>query len=196
MAADPDDRSGGGRPTPDDPTGDPDNPTEDPDDPTADAAVDPPDPRALQTFYGEAPDLSDIPLATHWPSVPAVDAEAEWNELRSWVEDLQGRFEHLDHHVIPPCWWRHNGHVEALCALRDHEAVSFSESAPASAPLDWLRALRDVTAVLRSWTGELACGATHQEPLARLRLTDTDGWEAHVATDTARRRQAALDSAV
>ncbi|MGH9062570.1 MAG: hypothetical protein ACRDZQ_04610 [Acidimicrobiales bacterium] len=152
--------------------------------------------QALRGVYGAAPNLGDIPAATHWPSVPAVDAGAEWEDLRSWVEALQGRFEHLDHHVIPPCWWRHNGHVEALCALRDHERVSFSETAPATAALDWLRALRDVTALLRAWAGELPCGSTHQEAPARLPPLDPKGWEAHVASDVSRRQQAAVESSV
>ena len=96
------------------------------------------------------------------------------------MEGLQQRFDHLDHHFIPACWWQHNEHVEALVALRDHEQVSFSEIAPATAPLDWFRALRDITTLLRAWTADLAC----------------DGWDEHIAADIAKREQAAIDDSL
>ncbi len=113
-------------------------------------------------------DFPDIPTPTHWPH-SRQPTPSEWEELRAWVEELCGRFAHLDHHVIPRCWWRHNEHVEALAALRDHERSSFSDTAPATAPLDWFRALRDIAALLRAWTAEPGCGATHQPPPAALR---------------------------
>ena len=129
----------------------------------------------------------DIPAATHWPSLDRKKAAQEWEQPRGWVEELRRRFEFLDHHVIPYCWWRHNGHVEALAALRDHERVSFTELAPATAPLDWLRALRDTAAVLRSWTADLACGSVHQEPTPHSPPFDQDEWHGHVDADLAAR---------
>jgi hypothetical protein len=141
-------------------------------------------------------DADDFPAATHWPSLPAVDAEEAWADLRTWVDELQDRFSHLDHHVIPACWWLHNEHVEALCALRDHEQVSYAEAAPASAPVDWLRALRDITDLLRTFTRELSCAAAHQDPHPRLRSTNGEDWRDFVAADVARRHQAAIDGAV
>jgi hypothetical protein len=113
------------------------------------------------------PDLDDIPSATHWPSLTKDKAELEWRELRDWVEHLQQRFSHLDHHAIPPCWWQHNEQVEALAALRDHERVSYLPAAPATAPVEWMRALRDIETLLRSWAAEYPCGAAHKEPPAR-----------------------------
>lgn len=145
---------------------------------------------------GGAPGLDEVPAATHWPSIPAVDAEAEWNDLRAWVEQLLERFAQLDHHVVPACWWRHNEHVEALSALRDHETVSYSDTAPATGPMEWLRALRDVTALLRAWTSELSCGATHQPTPTRLRVAGDDGWDAFAAADLEQRRQAAIRTAL
>jgi len=133
------------------------------------------------------PELVEIPPATHWPSLSAADVGREWEELLAWVKALQARFAHLDHHVITPCWWRHNEVVEALVALRDHERVSFSDAAPATAPVEWFRALRDIGALLRSWTTELACGAAHQEPPIPLRPTDPEEWLSHVAADVERR---------
>ncbi len=109
--------------------------------------------------------MDEIPTATHWPSIPADDHAAAWAELRDWVEGLQQRFDHLDQHFIPAGWWRHNEHVEALVALRDHEWVSFSEIAPATAPLDWFRARRDITTLLRTWTAELACDTPNSRDL-------------------------------
>jgi hypothetical protein len=133
------------------------------------------------------PALDDIPSATHWPSLPVGKAAYEWRSLRTWVDRLQARFAHLDHHVIPSCWWRHNEHVEALAALRDHERVSYLPTSPATAPVEWMRALRDIASLLRSWTAEYPCGASHQEPPSRLRQPLTDGWNEHVADDVASR---------
>ena len=133
------------------------------------------------------PDLDDIPSATHWPSLTTDKAELEWQELREWVEQLQQRFSHLDHHVIPPCWWQHNEHVEALAALRDHERVSYLPAAPATAPVEWMRALRDIETLLRSWAAEYPCGGAHQEPPARLCRGQFDGWKDFVARDVGRR---------
>jgi hypothetical protein len=136
----------------------------------------------------------DIPAATHWPSLDRDKAAREWEELRGWVAHLRRRFESLDHHVIPYCWWRHNGHVEVLVALRDHERVSFAELAPATAPLDWLRALRDTAALLRSWTGDLPCGAVHQPPITQSAPFDREEWSRHVAADLADRPQTQADT--
>lgn len=100
-----------------------------------------------------ADDYGDIATPTSWPRVRA-DAAGEWQELAAWVERLCRRFAHLDYHVVPRCWWRHNDHVEALVALRDHERASFADTAPATAPVDWFRAMRDMAALLRAWTGD------------------------------------------
>lgn len=135
-------------------------------------------------------DEIDIPAPTHWADIPAEAAPQAWAELRAWAEQLRERF-CLDHHVLPACWWRHNPHVEALAALRDHEAASYLDTAPATAPVDWLRALRDVTALLRAWTGELGCDATHR-PGPDTTITsasfDEAGWAAYLQADTSRRR--------
>jgi hypothetical protein len=138
--------------------------------------------------------LDDVPSATHWPTIPADKAAGAWKELRHWVRQLQARFSHLDHHVIPACWWRHNEHVEALAALRDHERVSYAVTAPATAPVEWMRALRDIEALLRAWTAEYACGSAHQEARTILRQPDESGWAAHLERDLARRRKAERDS--
>jgi hypothetical protein len=156
--------------------------------------------RRLEGVFGELafgpyedPDLEELPGATYWPEIPAVDAAAKWEELRAWVEKLQGRFSHLDHHVVPRCWWRHNEHVEALSALRDHECSSFAETAPATAPVDWFRALRDVTALLRAWTGELACGAVHQDSRDHTNPPVEEECERLVRADIELRQRGAID---
>jgi len=134
------------------------------------------------------PPLDDVPTATHWPSLPAIKAADSWEELRSWVRQLEERFPHLDHHAIPPCWWLHNEHVEALAALRDHERVSYAATAPATSPVEWMRALRDIEALLRAWTAEHPCGSAHQEP-RRLRPRNESGWSEHVRADVLRRSE-------
>ncbi len=138
-------------------------------------------------------DLDEIPGATHWPEMPVVAVAAQWEDLREWVEQLQERFSHLDNHVVPRCWWRHNEHVEALSALRDHERSSFAATAPATALVDWFRALRDVTALLRSWTADLCCGAAHQDPPTRSSLPVETEWERFVQADVERRLERESD---
>jgi hypothetical protein len=138
----------------------------------------------------------EIPAATHWPSIPVVDLAGEWTELRAWVIELKVRFDSVDHHVVPDCWWQHNEHVEALAALRDHERASFSDMAPATAPVDWFRAFRDITALLRSWTGLGGCGGTHTSLPAPNRPDDEDAFAERVQADVEARQRAAADGAV
>lgn len=141
-------------------------------------------------------DLADIPSATSWPAITSTDAGLAWDELLAWVTALQERFTHIDHHVVPHCWWRHNGHVELLVALRDHERSSFSTSAPATAPMDFFRAFRDATAMLRTFTAELPCARAHEEQTVRPRPIATEEWESFVAADVARRQEREIKSAV
>lgn len=106
------------------------------------------------------------------------------------------RFPHLDHHIIPRCWFRHNGHVEALVALRDHERVDFDDDVPGTAAVDWHRAFRDIEARLREWTGQLACGATHEPRAPQPRLLDPDDWDRFVMEDVRRREHQAIKHAL
>ncbi|MHB1740503.1 MAG: hypothetical protein ACYCXA_13715 [Actinomycetes bacterium] len=152
----------------------------------------------LRQVLGDAYDdgeLADVPAPTHWPAIPAGDAATEWEALAAWVETLCARFAHLDHHVIPRCWWHHNEHVEALAALRDHERSSFAATAPATAALDWLRAVRDVATLLKAWTTEAGCGTAHQDPPVPLRSVDRVEWERHVQGDVRRRLEREIDQA-
>jgi hypothetical protein len=143
------------------------------------------------------PTDEEIPAATHWPSIPVADASQEWGELRAWVAELKIRFDSVDHHVVPRCWWRHNEHVEALSALRDHERASFSDMAPATAPMEWFRALRDITALLRAWTGLSGCGGTHTPPpTPHLPGDDSEDFVEHVKTDVEARATSTATKAV
>jgi hypothetical protein len=133
------------------------------------------------------PEQDSGPL--YWPDLTALEAGREWGDLRAWVEELVVRFPHLDHHAIPRCWFRHNGHVEALAALRDHERVAFDGSAPGTAAVDWHRAFRDIEARLREWTGQLACGATHEPRVPRRRFDVADEWNRFVNEDMRHRER-------
>jgi hypothetical protein len=68
-------------------------------------------------------------------------------DLRVWVERLVDRFA-IDIRAVPPCWEQHNGIVEALSALRDHERGSYAADADPRSAVDWLRALREVRGLL------------------------------------------------
>ena len=138
-------------------------------------------------------DLDEITGPIHWPDLSADEAAQEWAALRTWVERLTARFSHLDHHVIPRCWFLHNGHVEALSALRDQERVNYGETAPGTAGVDWHRALRDIEARLREWTAQLACGATHEVRTHQVRSLDSDEWDHFVNDDVTDRENKAVN---
>jgi hypothetical protein len=56
--------------------------------------------------------------------------------------------------------------------------------------------MRDITTLLRSWTAELACGATHQDPAIHDPPVNNGQWERHVAADVAHRQQTSIDRSV
>ena len=88
-------------------------------------------------------------------------------DLRIWVERLADRFS-LDVRVIPPCWEQHNGHVEALAALRDYERASYATDSDARSAVDWLRALREVRMLLMELAALTQCNAhQHRGPPSR-----------------------------
>ena len=140
--------------------------------------------------------LDDITGPMHWPSLSPDEAAREWPDLRSWVERLMARFSNLDHHVIPRCWFLHNGHVEALAALRDQERVNYGVTAPGTAGVDWHRAFRDVEARLREWTAQLACGAIHEARARQRQPTPLVEWDAFIEKDVERRGRRAIDRAL
>lgn len=112
-------------------------------------------------LYG--PGFGELASPVHWPSLTEEEHEGRTGELRDWVDQLVARFA-LDTRVIPPCWLRHNGMVETLSALRDHERASYADSAPATAAVDWVRALRDVESLLRDLAGKTQCTAQIHRP--------------------------------
>lgn len=128
----------------------------------------------------------------HWPSLPAPVAEDAWAQLREWVEDLVDRFA-LDTRTVPPCWFRHNGLVEVLNALRVHEQACFAPTAPQSAAMDWLRALREAEYRLAECAGRTQCSTREHrpDPVRTWSTSDID-WDAFVAADIAAREQAAI----
>jgi hypothetical protein len=128
-----------------------------------------------------------LPHPIHWPSLTAEEAEHEWDELRHWVERLRARFPNLTR--LPDCWWQHNDLVEVLAALRDYERASFSPTAPATAAVEWQRALRDMEIRIEIWIKRFTCtvpgrGHTFPDPID----VTPDGWGEHVRRDVYRRR--------
>lgn len=106
---------------------------------------------------------------THLPSLTTGERQRfVADQLTPWVEQLVKRFD-LDIRVVPPCWANHNGMVEALSALRDHERACFSETAAPTAALDWFRALHEIEARLVSQGAATRCSITeHRENPAAL----------------------------
>ena len=94
----------------------------------------------------------------HWPSLTAQEAVSRMSELRDWVRLLVTRFG-LEPRTLPPCWARHPAMVEILSALRDHERASYADTAPPTAGMDWLRALREAHLLLAETGARTQCTA-------------------------------------
>jgi hypothetical protein len=94
----------------------------------------------------------------HWPSLSSDEAAHALADLRVWVDQLVDRFA-IEVRVIPPCWLQHNGMVEALTALRDHERASYADTASSTAAVDWFRALREIEARLIELASKTQCSA-------------------------------------
>ncbi len=92
----------------------------------------------------------------HWPALTAPEAASRMSELRDWVRLLVTRFG-LEPRTVPPCWARHPAMVEILSALRDHERASYADTAPPTAGMDWLRALRDAQLLLAETAARTQC---------------------------------------
>ena len=100
----------------------------------------------------------------HLPSLTEDERTDLLAQMRDWVAQLVTRF-HIDSRVIPPCWERHNGILEALCALRDLERDCFHDKAPPGAGVDWFRGFREIEARLIELASLTNCTAReHRDP--------------------------------
>jgi len=118
-----------------------------------------------EELYRRALGQLDGPI--HWPSLTADERAVRSDELRDWVERLVARFD-IDVRVIPPCWQRHDGMIESLSALRDHERASYADTASPTAAVDWLRALREVELRLHELASKTQCTAqAHRDSVLR-----------------------------
>lgn len=103
----------------------------------------------------------------HVPSLTSTERGAVMPDLRLWVDRLVDRFA-LDTRIVPPCWERHNGMVEALAALRDHERGAYAVDADPGGAVDWFRALREVRSLLTELAALTQCsGRQHRDPAPR-----------------------------
>lgn len=129
----------------------------------------------------------------HWPSVLPEDARQAWADLRAWVERLVDRYA-LDARTVPPCWFRHNGHVEALAALRDAERACFGPTASATGGMDWFRALWEIEHRLLEWSARTQCSVHEHrpDPQPAWRIDDSE-WEQFVAVDVEAREQRCVE---
>lgn len=137
---------------------------------------------------------------THWPALAADEIGAEIRGLYAWVAGLQHRFREMVR--LPACWYRHNGIVELLSALRDHERSSYADTAAPTAAFAWMMAFRDVEARLRPWVAELRCGGDpryHDLAVHAVTQPDTtlpDDLTAWITETTHAKQTAAIGAAV
>lgn len=125
---------------------------------------------------GPLPDpFGQLAGPVHLPSLTRTEREHAMGGLRDWVAQLVHRFG-IEARVIPPCWERHNGTVEALLALKDHERACYADSVSPTAAVDWLRALREVQFLLVEMNALTHCTAhEHRDPPLPLRPAATPG---------------------
>jgi hypothetical protein len=135
----------------------------------------------------ERPDDNQPPI--HWPTLGAIPAAREWTVLGTWVDEMRSRYPGLDSYVVPACWYTHESLVSALQALKDHERVAYAATSPGSAAVDWHRALRDLSALLRQFTADLRCD--HGTEFA-----ERETFEEFVKGDISRRRRRAATVAL
>ncbi len=115
----------------------------------------------------------------HWPSLTEAERPQAFAELRDWVEQLVDRFT-IEIRVIPPCWHRHNGMVEALSALRDHERMSFADRGSPTGAVDWFRAYREIEIRLIDIAARTQCSVQeHRQDAARGWRTNEQDWSVH-----------------
>jgi len=114
------------------------------------------------------PEEFRLSAAVHVPSLDGDQRDALLTDLREWVAQLVDRFS-IEVRVIPPCWERHNGMVEALAALRDHERASFALTAAPTEAVDWLRAYREIEALLKELAALTQCSVQEHRDTGRRR---------------------------
>jgi hypothetical protein len=126
-------------------------------------------------LINDEPDIEDepegLPVLPPGPVfVPGLKGEeiaGFYAELAGWVDGLRHRYQHLGAKVIPACWWRHQGHVEALQALRDAERALLAESAAPMAAANWQQLFAIIESRLREFAGEYGCGEEHTQRRVR-----------------------------
>jgi hypothetical protein len=141
-----------------------------------------------------SPTKGSVAAPIQWPSLLPTESRGEWEALRAWGDQFVDRFA-IDTRTIPPCWYRHNAMVERLAALRDHERGSYEYSTSKTTAVEWLRAVRDVEALLRESASRTGCTAAEHRPDARARWSVAEGeWAAFIAHDQAHRSAILLEA--
>lgn len=114
----------------------------------------------------------------HLPSLSLQERARTLVELLGWARTLVQRFG-IEPRVLPPCWEQHNGMVEALLALRDHERACYAESASPTAAVDWFRALREIEIRLAEMSAQTQCTIHEHRP------TPVQYWAANASIERA-----------
>jgi hypothetical protein len=112
--------------------------------------------------YEDVPDERDItdlyeppPVPVNWNHLDAAHADSEWHDLDRWVKWLKVTFG-LPPNIVPPYWHRHDELVWELSALHCHWLSCYHDSAPPSAPINWMREFAEARHRLREWVS--ICG--------------------------------------
>jgi hypothetical protein len=119
-----------------------------------------------ERYAGGPPSTAKNPFGStpvHVPSLGAASKAQLLEDLEKWVEELARRFV-VDIRTIPPCWTRHNAMVETLTALRDYERGCYVGTAPPTAAMEWIRALRDGIAFMHDLASLTQCSAREHRP--------------------------------
>lgn len=114
---------------------------------------------------------------TRWRDMGDEDAPAAWDELRSFVDWLVGRYE-IPSNLIPACWFLHGPVVEELSALRAAWDASFVVDTDGGlGPIGWHERFALVRVRLReAYRGDCSRGGHVEAPESSVNV-DEDEWE-------------------
>jgi hypothetical protein len=101
-----------------------------------------------------------------WSDLTPEEADQRWKELHAWVQELLAR-NNIGPKEIPDCWYRHNGLVDELEALRWAWLELNNPESKCSEPIRWREALHRARGRWPLFNPN-GCATTHSESRARV----------------------------